>query len=313
MHPRRFLLRGGLLLAALALASPCLAQPAATMRTIYVSVLDNKKAPVAGLTAADFALKEGGKAREVTRAEPATAPLHIGIVIDDDDQGGRAIPTALTAFAKKMAGRAEMAIITTRGGPNLRLPFNRDPDVIVAAIDQLPLVNPGLAYLPNGMLDMAAAWVRTPVERPVIIAIASPGLTVASTEDGPDGRVASTKTVGATVNPSSPSGAVVQDAIRHSRATFYMLHLDTYQARSVDNSAPEIHYSWPLDAPAESGGRTERIVSVQGLTAVLERIADELLGQYALTYQSPDAPTNVKLDIDVKRKGVTVRAQQKMY
>lgn len=312
MNPRRFAFGAGVLVAMCALVLPAAAQTAAT-RTVYVSVLDGKKAPVTGLTAADFAVKEGGKARELTKVEVATAPLQIGIVIDDDDQGGRAITTALTAFAKKVAGRADIAIVTTRGGPNLRLPFTRDADAIVAAIDQLPLVNPGLAYLPNGMLDISSAWARKPADRPVIIGIASPGMTVASTEDGPDGPVKSTKTVGATVNPSSPSGPVVQDALRRSHTIFYMLHIDTYQARSVDNSTPEVHYSWPLDAPAESGGRTERIVSVQGLTAVLERIADELLGQYALTYQSPDAPTNVKLDIDVKRKGVTVRAPQKIY
>jgi hypothetical protein len=214
---------------------------------------------------------------------------------------------------KKVAGRADMAIVTTRGGPNLRLPFTREPAAVLAAIDALPLVSPGLAYLPNGMLDITSAWVRQPVGRPVIIGIASPGIEVVSTEDGPDGPVPSTKTVGATVNPSSPSPAVVQDALRRSHTIFYMLHLETYQARSSDNSAPKVQYSWPLDAPAQSGGRTERIVSVQGVTSVLERIADELLGQYALTYQSPEAPTNVTLDIDVKRKGVTVRAPQKIY
>ncbi len=283
------------------------------VRTVYVSVLDGKKAPVAGLTAADFVLKEGGKTRELTKAEVATAPLQVGIVIDDDDQGGRALKAGLAAFVNKVAGHADVAIVTTRGGPNLRLPFTKDSAAILAAIDGLPLVSPGLAYLSNGMLDVSSAWTRQPVERPVIIGIASPGIEVASTEDGPDGPVPSTKTVGATVNPSSPAPAVVQDALRRSHTIFYMLHLDTYQARSSDNSSPKVQYSWPLDAPAQSGGRTERIVSVQGVTSVLERIADELLGQYVLTYQSPDAPGNVTLDIDVKRKGLTVRAPQKIY
>ena len=163
------------------------------------------------------------------------------------------------------------------------------------------------------MLDVLSGWTRQPVVRPVIVAVASPGIKVAATEDGPDGPVPSTKIIGATVNPSSPAPAVVLDALHRSRAIFYLLHLDTYQARSSDNSAPEIQYSWPLDAPGQSGGRTERIVNVQGVITVLERIADELLGQYAVTYQSPDAPTNVPIDIDVKRKGVTVRAPQKWY
>jgi hypothetical protein len=308
----RYSLGIGLLLGALGLAVSSAAQTAAT-RTVYVSALDGKRVPVAGLTAADFALKEGGKPRELVKVEVATAPLQVGIVIDDDDQGGRALKAGLAAFAKKVAGHADIAIVTTRGGPNLRLQFTKDTAAVAAAIDALPLVSPGLSYLPNGMLDISSAWSRQPVERPVIIAVASPGIEVASTEDGPDGPVASTKTVGATVNPSSPAPAVVQDSLRRSHTIFYMLHLDTYSARSSDNSAPKVQYSWPLDAPAQSGGRTERIVSVQGVTSVLERIADELLGQYAVTYQSPDAQTNVTLDIEVKRKGVTVRAPQKVY
>jgi hypothetical protein len=101
--------------------------------------------------------------------------------------------------------------------------------------------------------------------------------------------------------------------MRHNHVTFYMLHLDTYQVRGENNEPPEVHYSWPLDAPAQTGGRTDRIVQAQGLVVALERIADELLAQYALTYQSPDAPVNASLDIDAKRKGVTVRAPQKMY
>ncbi|MEO8481220.1 MAG: hypothetical protein ABI634_03370 [Acidobacteriota bacterium] len=312
MKPRLYSIGIGLLLGAWVLVASPAAQTAAT-RTIYVSVLDGKKAPVAGLTAADFALKEGGKARDLVKVEVATAPLHVALVIDDDDQGGRALKAGLSAFAKKMTGRAEIAIVTTRGGANVRLPFTKDSQATAAAIDDLPLVSPGLANLTNGMLELGLNWSRQPVERSVIVAIASPGIEVASTEDGPDGPVPSTKTIGATVNPSSPAPAAVQDALRRSHTIFYMLHLDTYSARGVNNDTPRVQYSWPVDAPAQSGGRTERIVSVQGVTPVLERIADELLGQYALTYQSPDAPTGVTLDVDVKRKGLTVRAPQKIY
>lgn len=298
---------------AIASAAPLARAQGGGTRTIYVTVVDNKHAPITDLTAADFTVKEGGKARAVSTAEVAKAPLQVAVLIDDDDQGGKSVPGALSAFAKRLAGHGELAVITTRGGPVMRADFSTDTNALVTAIDALPLVSPGLAYLPNGLLDVSQSLAKRNASRPVIVAIASPGMTVSATEDGPDGRVPTTKTIGAIVNPSSPSAPLVLDALHRSHALFYVMHLDTYQARGENNEPPDVHYSWPLDAPAQSGGRTDRLVTAQGLEAAFDRLADELLGQYAVTYESPDAPTNVALNVDVKRKGASVHAPQRAY
>ena len=44
---------------------------APTSRTVYVTVTDRQGAPVTDLTPADFVVKEGGKEREIVKAEPA--------------------------------------------------------------------------------------------------------------------------------------------------------------------------------------------------------------------------------------------------
>jgi hypothetical protein len=288
------------------------AQTAPNTRTIFVSAFD-KKGPVSGLTAADFVVKEDGKPREVVRAEVALTPLHIALLVDDDDQGGKAIRTGLAGFVQKMAGHAQIALVSTRGGPVVRQEFSTDTNAILAAINAMPLVNPGQAYLPSGLVDLSRAMAQRSAARPVIVAIASPGLTVNTTEDGPDGPVPATKTIGAQVSPSSAAPALALDAIRRTHTTLFLLHLDTYSARSVDNQPPEVHYSWPLDGPPQSGGRTERIVTPQGLVAALDRVAEELLGQYAVTYASTDASGTPALSVDLKRKGVTVHAPQRLY
>ena len=163
------------------------------------------------------------------------------------------------------------------------------------------------------VLDFCRAMQDRKAARPVIVAIASPGMTVNTTEDGPDGPAPATRTVGADVNPSSPGMPLVVDALRRSHTTFYVLHIDTYSARGVDNQPPVVHYSWPVDAPSQTGGRTDRLVTVQGLKASLERVADELLAQDAATYQSVDGASNVPLSIGTKRKGVSVFAPQRVY
>src|SRR5436309_12151949 len=60
------------------------AAPEPRIRIVYVAALNASGAPVTDLTAADFTVKEGGKARDVIRAGPAAAPMHIAILIDDD-------------------------------------------------------------------------------------------------------------------------------------------------------------------------------------------------------------------------------------
>jgi hypothetical protein len=311
-HFRRTRVIGLLLACGLSAAPRVLAQDAAGTRTVYVSVTD-KRGPVLDVPQTDFSLKEDGKVREIVKAAVSATPLEVAILVDDDDQGGAAIRAGIAAFVKKVAGRAQVAVITTRGGITVRQDFATDSAALAAAAEALPLVNSGLSYLPLGLLDVGQSFAKRASARPVIVAIATPGLTVATTEDTPAGPVASTRDVGAPPDPSSPANTIVLDALRQSHSTFYVLQLDTYSARGSNNEAPEYHYAWPVDAPAQSGGRTDRIVAAQGLVSALERIADELLGQYAVTYRSAGSEDDMSLNVDVKRRGVSVHAPRRVY
>ena len=55
-------------------------RPQPPTRTIYVSATDRNGASVLDLAGPDFAVKEGGKVREVVQAGPATRPMKIAIV-----------------------------------------------------------------------------------------------------------------------------------------------------------------------------------------------------------------------------------------
>src|SRR5436309_2808015 len=86
--------------------SPIAARPASESRsqTVYVSVLGPKNAPVTGLSAADFTVREDATAREVLRAEPATDPMQVVLLVDDSQAAGDALlplRQGLTAFVDK--------------------------------------------------------------------------------------------------------------------------------------------------------------------------------------------------------------------
>ena len=87
----------------------------ARTRDVYVSVLDSKDAPVTGLAAADFVVREDGAPREVLRAGPATAPMQIILLVDDSQALTPALQPmreGLTKFVEKMQGHGEIGIVT---------------------------------------------------------------------------------------------------------------------------------------------------------------------------------------------------------
>src|SRR5829696_4949200 len=88
--------------AALLLSIAVLAQ--GTERVAYVSAWDAKtRAPITGLGADAFAVREDGVRREVVRVTPATTPMAVAILVDNS-QAARDnitdIRRALTTFVK---------------------------------------------------------------------------------------------------------------------------------------------------------------------------------------------------------------------
>ena len=82
-------------LLALSLAAVCglpaqaLAQAKPT--DIYVSVVDGRGEPAAGLAAEDFRVREDNVAREVQKAVPATEPLTVALLVDDSQTADPAV------------------------------------------------------------------------------------------------------------------------------------------------------------------------------------------------------------------------------
>jgi hypothetical protein len=84
-------------------------------RRVHVSAFDKKGVPIADLTAEEFTVKENGKERAILNAGPATGPLQIAILVDDNGTG--LFRVGVGRFIEALLGRAEFSISTTRRGP----------------------------------------------------------------------------------------------------------------------------------------------------------------------------------------------------
>lgn len=288
------LLRRALLLAAASfpalapLASGSVAAPAApTTRTVHVTVTDGKGTAVTDLDAAELVVKEGGKEREVVRAEPAPGRLRVALAVEERLVGDSSIRLGLFEFVKRLAGAADISLITVGLRNQTVVDFTGDANTVLEAINRLTLNPRPDSNLNEGVLEIADAFAATRAERPALVVVALSG--------GQAG-----------VDPRN-----VLDKLGASGATMHAVTLEGgASAAGVDSMRDESGREQVLgDGPKQSGGRRHEITVTAAATKALQTVAGDLLAQYAITYVLPDGvKPNKRVSISAKRRGVSLRA-----
>lgn len=263
----------------------------ARTRNVVVSVVDAKGAPVSGLAAADFVVREDGVAREVLEAGPATAPMQIALVVDDSQAATQAVQQlreGLTAFIDTLQGKAEIALITIGERPTSLVQYTTDAAALKKAVGRM-FSRPGSgAYLTEGLLDVTKGLQKRNATRPVIVAI---------TFDG--------------VEYSNQQYQTVLDQLFASGATLHVLEVGIPPATSDDEMRNRNLVI--AEGTEQSGGRRDQLLSYMSIPDRLREVADELVSQYVVTYARPETliPPE-KISVGVTRPGLTVRARTRV-
>lgn len=267
-------------------------------RTLYVVVTDSKGAAVTDLTAADFVIKESGKEREIVKAEIATAPLQVAVIVDDNGTG--LFRYGLGQFLQKLLGRGEFAISTVIGQTMKILDYTTSPDALSTALGRLNPrpETPDGGQLIEGISESAKELLKRHAGRPVIVA-----LTVGGEEHSPINAhdvLETLKDSGASLNVISVAGSALRSTMTSSNP-----------GDALDGT---LNLGEVLgDGPKQSGGRRDEIVATAGIVQGLQLLADELLHQYVISYSLPNGvkPSD-RIQVSVKRKGVTLRAPSRI-
>src|SRR3954454_802519 len=256
---------------------------------IYVSVLGPKNAPVPGLSAADFTVREDNSAREVIRAEIATDPMQVVLIVDDSQALADALQPlrqGLTAFVDKLNGHGEIGIVTSGDRTTSLVGSTTSATALKTGINHI-FARPGAgARFLDAVMDVSQGFERRKAERPVIVAV--------TMEAGPE-----------------YSNLHYQNVLKQLEASGAALHV-----LSVGSPSPSMEDEMRnrgqviSEGTERTGGRRDQILTPSGLTEALPRVADELLNQYAVTYNRPEMliPPE-KLQVKVSRPDVTVRAR----
>jgi hypothetical protein len=261
---------------------------APTERTVYVTVTDGKGQVVEDLTPEDFTVKEGGKEREVTRAERASARMRLTLAVEERLIGDGATRVALFDFMKRLADRADIRLITIGLRNTTVVDYTTRLDAMIAALNSLTLNPRRESQVAEGVLEIAGSFVESKAERPVIVVVAFSG--------GQAGVEAQT----------------VLEKLRQSGATMHSVTL----AGGGDANAPigalgdQSGREQVLgDGPKQSGGRRTEVTATAGFARALQQTADDLVAQYAVTYVLPEGVKREKrVNVSLKRRGLTLRA-----
>jgi VWFA-related protein len=290
-----------------AFAYPASAQQTRS-RTVYVSVLDKDGAPVTGLEASEFEVKAGGKTQTIVSVKEAAAPLRIAIL--DADQGTGAYQAGIARFMQTLLGRAEFSLTSVIIQADKVTDYSPDGRVLSEGLSKLGRRGRQAGAQLLDAINEAAKTVNAEGKRPVILV----------TRLGGEG-------------PATIQGKDVMEQLRKSRAILYVVSSAGADGRAPSlvnsNDSVAVQQGQALrdsemsetsqqlsivlgDGSKESGGRHDQVVGTSHAQTV-QRVANELLHQYEVTYEGPDTlKAGDKLAVSSKRRGVTVRAPSRL-
>ena len=271
------------------------AQAESPARTVFVTVTDKAGGAVPDLGPADFIVKIGGKERQVVHVEPATAPLKIALIVDDNGTG--IFRYGVGKFIEKLQGHAEFAISKVNGQTQKLVGYTTDVRELseaIALLNARPETADG-GQLLEGIAETAGEFKNGRVLRAIIVAL----------------------TVGGEEHSTLPAHHVL-DELRKSGAALHVVSVSGSTLRStVAVAKPSALLGENLnlnevlgEGPKQSGGTREEVVATAGLVSGLQQLAQTLLrGQYAVSYsERADEKASDRINVALRVSGANLLA-----
>jgi VWFA-related protein len=256
--------------------------------TVYAAAVDRTGAPVLGLSADDFVVRENGLAREILRVAPATDSIRVALLVDTSQEIRNDlidVRQGLRGFVNAIDRRHEVSLMGFGGPPTVLVDYTRDRKRLEAGVTRL-LARPGTgSYLLSAIIETSRGLRKRRDLRRVMVII---------TAQGPEFSEISYQTV--------------LDYVRESGAPMHSFLLRREGASPTDAAAQEVELTLAVGTQM-TGGRREDLLSSMAMTPTLLSLAAELNHQYQIVYARPKTLIAPKtIDVGVRKADVVVRA-----
>ena len=242
------------------------AQAGLRERTVFVSAVDSRGEPVAGLGTADFTVTEDGRQREVLRVTPALEPIDIAILVDNSAAATRTItPTreGVRAFVAQMAVGNQIAIIGLADRPTILVDFTSSPERLEQGIGRLFAMSGSGMTLLDSIVEVANGLRKREAPRAVIVPII---------------------TIGAEF--TNRYARDVTSALRESGAALHAIVVGNLPMGSTEERERTLAVS---QGARDSGGQHVTLLAETAIEQALQKLARELTSQYKVVYGRPES------------------------
>lgn len=273
-------------LALVLLATQAAAPAPAEVRTIRVSLTDEKDRPLEGLVREEVAVLENGIAREIVKVEADRRPLTVAVLVDSSQELGSSyrlyLVDAVQGLLARLPDGTRFTLWTTGDRPRKLVDLTDDKGAAAMALKRV--VPQGGNTLLDAIVEASRELKKREGERTALV-----GVTGRTTDFSNRDRY-----------------RAVEDAEKNAEL-FYFLAFDEGQA-SFDARAS---YDYVMDKlVGKSGGRVEHPLTAMAAPAILQKLAAELAGAYSVSYATLPEVKGRKLEVQVARPGTKVRVSR---
>jgi VWFA-related protein len=267
------------------------AEPAPDVRTVTISVIDDKGRPVESLAPEEVAILENGAARTLNKVEKDRRPLRLALIVDTSqplsDHYRLQMLDPILKFLSRLPEGSEFAVWTTGDRPTKIADY---PAGRVAATKALQHVFPtGGNTVLDALVEASKDLAAKEASRSAIVVVTGTG-----------------------TGFKNYSKEQVVDIVKPSGATVLAAEIEEagMDASRAAGEVSQTDYDYVLGNLADAtGGRREVLLSSMGVANALDSFAGEIAGQYRLTFETDAGlkDKDRKVEVKVARPGAKVR------